>query len=89
MKDKHSIAQCKLLAFDVDGCLTDSRYFTSDKGDIFKAFHTRDVWAIEQLLKKGYFVSLVTQGKDTCAYEKFHWAFGDKYKDHFTITMDM
>jgi len=71
MKNKDSIAQCKLFAFDVDGTLTDSRYFTSDKGDVFKAFHTRDVWAIEELLKHGYLIRIVTQGSDLCVIEKF------------------
>tara|TARA_Y100000034_G_C6710379_1_gene313763 strand:- start:179 stop:709 length:531 start_codon:yes stop_codon:yes gene_type:complete len=71
MKNKESIAQCKVWIFDCDGVLTNSMYHVREDGMLTKSFHTRDVWAIEELLKKGYFVFIVTQASDECVIHKF------------------
>ena len=54
----------KLVAFDVDGTLTDGKYLISDKGSVSKSFYTRDFYGIEELLRNGIGVVIITQSHD-------------------------
>ena len=62
----------ELLCLDVDGCLTDGIYNVSDKGDISKNFYTRDIWAVEEVLKAGIPVQIISQSTDECILRKMH-----------------
>ncbi len=53
-----------LVCFDIDGTLTDGVYQISDKRAVTKSFYTRDFYAIEQLLRAGLMVLIVTQSHD-------------------------
>lgn len=54
----------KLVVIDVDGTLTDGTYQINCLGMIAKTFHTRDFWAIEQLLRSGRKILILTQSHD-------------------------
>ena len=56
----------KVTIFDLDGCLTSGDYQISDKGVITKTFFTRDFYGIEQLLRNGIDVIILTQSHDEC-----------------------
>lgn len=55
----------KTLVIDLDGCLTDGKqYITHDGSKLFKAFHSRDVAAIRELIFNGWRVVIVTADGD-------------------------
>jgi len=57
-------AKIKLVCIDVDGTLTDGLYQMSNDGILTKSFYTRDFYGIEQLLRKGLLVYIITQAQD-------------------------
>jgi 3-deoxy-D-manno-octulosonate 8-phosphate phosphatase (KDO 8-P phosphatase) len=58
-----------LVAFDVDGVLTDGRFWLSDDGVETKAFHTQDGFGIRRLLRAGLEVA-VFSGRQSNAVAK-------------------
>ena len=58
-----------LVAFDVDGVLTDGRFWLSDDGVETKAFNTQDGYGIRQLLRAGLEVAVIS-GRRSNAVEK-------------------
>lgn len=51
----------KTILIDIDGVLTDGKMYIDHTGEkMFKAFHSRDVRAIRELILNGYRVVLVT-----------------------------
>ena len=61
----------RTIAFDVDGTLTDGMYHVSAGRDVTKSFYTRDIWAIEELVKAKYNVVIISQASDLCVVHKF------------------
>lgn len=55
---------------DIDGVLTNGIYQISDRGIVTKSFYTRDFYGIEQLLKKGIKVIIISQSHDRVIYEQ-------------------
>ena len=60
----------KVVCIDVDGCITNGIYQISDDGRITKSFYTRDFYGIQQLLKKGIIVIIITQSHDNVIQEQ-------------------
>ena len=58
-----------LVAFDVDGVLTDGRFWVSDDGVEAKAFNTQDGYGIRRLLRAGLEVAVIS-GRQSNAVEK-------------------
>ena len=58
-----------LVAFDVDGVLTDGRFWLSDNGVESKVFHTQDGYGIRRLLRAGLEVAVIS-GRKSNAVEK-------------------
>ena len=59
----------QVIVIDVDGTLTDGIYQFSDTnspGGITKSFYTRDFYAMEQALKEGIEIIIITQSTDDC-----------------------
>lgn len=56
----------RLMAFDVDGVLTDGRLYYSDQGVELKAYHAQDGRAMKLLQKAGITLALIT-GRNTPA----------------------
>lgn len=61
----------KICCLDVDGTLTDGTYQISDQrrtgysnSAITKSFYTRDFYAIEQMMRSGIYVFIITQSRD-------------------------
>lgn len=53
-------AGIKLVAFDVDGVLTDGSLFVGDDGQEYKAFNSRDGHGIKMLQRYGVEVAIIT-----------------------------
>ena len=57
----HSLArQLKLMAFDVDGVLTDGRLYYGPDGEQLKVFHTLDGHGLKMLAASGVTLALIT-----------------------------
>lgn len=50
----------RLIAFDVDGVLTDGSLYFSDAGEAFKAFNVQDGHGIKMLQESGLTVAIIT-----------------------------
>lgn len=57
---KAAAKKLKLMAFDVDGILTDGRLYYGPDGEILKTFHTLDGHGIKMLAAAGITVALIT-----------------------------
>lgn len=55
------MSNLRTVVIDVDGVLTDGKVWYDAKGNRTKAFHSRDIRAIRQLVSHGYRVILLTQ----------------------------
>jgi len=53
----------RLMAFDVDGVLTDGRLWYGDQGEVFKGFHALDGHGLRLLKECGIVVALITGRK--------------------------
>ena len=60
----------KIFITDCDGTLTDGIYQISENGGITKSFYTRDFYAIEQIMRNGIKVVIMTQSHDDIIYEQ-------------------
>lgn len=57
---RERLRRIRLMAFDVDGVLTDGRLFYNENGESFKAFHALDGYGLRLLQECGITVALVT-----------------------------
>lgn len=53
-------AAIKLVLFDVDGVLTDGRLFVDNRGEEYKAFHSRDGHGMKMLQRQGVEIGIIT-----------------------------
>lgn len=53
----------KLLAFDIDGVLTDGRLYYGDKGEVFKVFNVHDGFGIKLAKLSGIEVAIISSRK--------------------------
>ena len=58
------LGRIRLVAFDVDGVLTDGRFYLSDDGIESKAFHTQDGYGIRRLLESMLHTGNLTRHED-------------------------
>lgn len=53
-------ARLKLMAFDIDGVMTDGRLYFTEDGTEFKAFHTLDGHGLKMLQSAGIELAIIT-----------------------------
>lgn len=61
-----ALSKTRLVALDVDGVLTDGRFYLSDDGRETKAFSTQDGFGIRRLLNAGVCVAIIS-GRQSAA----------------------
>lgn len=66
---EETLAQIRLVAFDVDGVFTDGRFHLSDDGVESKSFNTQDGFGIRQLINAGISVAVIS-GRKSGAVER-------------------
>ncbi len=54
------VRQLRLMAFDIDGIMTDGRLYMTESGEEMKAFHTLDGQGLKLLMASGVEVALLT-----------------------------
>ena len=64
-----SLADIRLVAFDVDGVFTDGRFYLADDGTESKAFHTQDGYGIRRIIEAGIQVAVIS-GRRSAAVER-------------------
>ena len=55
----------KMLVMDVDGTLTDGHIYIGDEGEIMKAFHVQDGYAIAHILPEKGIVPVIITGRSS------------------------
>lgn len=63
-------SKIRLVAFDVDGILTDGRLILGDKGEEFKAFYTQDGQGLVMLLNAGFELAIITGRKSPVVVQR-------------------
>ena len=66
MNARQLAARVKLMAFDVDGVLTDGSIYLNDEGVETKVFNTRDGHGLRMLQKAGIRLAIVTGRRARC-----------------------
>ena len=69
MIDPQLARSIKLVAFDVDGVMTDGGLYYSDLGHESKRFHVMDGLGLKMLVESGLHVAVIT-ARDTAAVGK-------------------
>lgn len=67
--NEKSLADIRLVTFDVDGVLTDGRFYLSNDGVESKAFSTQDGFGIRQLISAGIEVAVIS-GRSSAAVDQ-------------------
>lgn len=55
--------QVKAFVFDVDGVLSDGNILVTDDGEQLRTFNTKDGYALQLAIKRGYPIAIITGGK--------------------------
>ena len=63
------LCRIRLVAFDVDGVLTDGRFYLTNEGLESKAFFTQDGYGIRRLLQAGIAVAVIS-GRRSAAVDQ-------------------
>ncbi|MGI9526770.1 MAG: KdsC family phosphatase [Weeksellaceae bacterium] len=64
MNYKAKLNEIQALVLDVDGVLTDSSVILMPDGSMTRTMNTRDGYALQLAIKKGYPIAVITGGKD-------------------------
>lgn len=63
---QHHAQLIRLIAFDIDGVMTDGGLFLSDSGDEFKRFNSLDGHGLKMLKATGVELAIITGRKSRC-----------------------
>lgn len=61
---KERLNNVKAFVFDVDGVLTDGKLYLNNGAEPGRAFYIKDEYALQQAVKNGYYVAVLTRGKN-------------------------
>jgi len=59
---KQKLTRIKTLLFDVDGVLTNGQVFLMENGEFVRNMNSKDGYALQLAVKKGYRVAIITGG---------------------------
>lgn len=63
--------QIQLIGFDVDGVLTDGSIFISEKGEIFKKFHSLDGYGMRLAMNFGIQICIISARSSPSVHKRF------------------
>ncbi|MEZ5072562.1 MAG: HAD hydrolase family protein [Bacteroidales bacterium] len=88
---KEGLKSVKAFAFDVDGVLSRPEVYLHPGGELMRSMNTKDGYALQYAVKRGYPVAIITGGKTESVGVRFRGLgitdiyLGSTYKpDHFT-----
>ena len=62
MSYKQRLPKISTFIFDVDGVLTDGSVILDSSGEMVRTMHTKDGYALQHAVKKGYNIVIITGG---------------------------
>mgnify|MGYP001168925112 FL=1 len=62
MSYKERLSDITTFIFDVDGVLTDGNVILDSSGEMIRTMHTKDGYALQHAVKKGYNIIIITGG---------------------------
>lgn len=65
MSYKKRLSDITTFIFDVDGVLTDGSVILDSSGEMVRTMHTKDGYALQHAIKKGFNVIIITGGHST------------------------
>jgi 3-deoxy-D-manno-octulosonate 8-phosphate phosphatase (KDO 8-P phosphatase) len=60
---KEGLQQVKAFAFDVDGVLSSPKVYLHPNGELMRSMNTKDGYALQHAVKRGYPIAIITGGK--------------------------
>lgn len=68
---KEILQQVRAFAFDVDGVLSSPKVYLHPNGELMRSMNTKDGYALQHAVKRGYPVAIITGGKTASVAERF------------------
>ncbi|MFC2089786.1 KdsC family phosphatase [Bacteroidota bacterium] len=68
---KEDLKKIKAFAFDVDGVLSDPKVYLSAEGDLLRTMNTKDGYALQYAVKRGFPISIITGGRTESVGKRF------------------
>lgn len=59
---KEDLKKIKAFAFDVDGVMSDPKVYLSMEGELLRSMNTKDGYALQHAVKRGYPIAIITGG---------------------------
>jgi 3-deoxy-D-manno-octulosonate 8-phosphate phosphatase (KDO 8-P phosphatase) len=69
---KEKLTQIKTLLFDIDGVLTNGNVFVMPNGEIVRNLNSKDGYALQLAVKKGYRIAVITGGNSVAVKTVLH-----------------
>jgi 3-deoxy-D-manno-octulosonate 8-phosphate phosphatase (KDO 8-P phosphatase) len=69
---KRKLTRIKTLLFDVDGVLTNGQVFLMENGEFVRNMNSKDGYALQLAVKKGYRVAIITGGNSQVVKKALH-----------------
>ena len=69
---KQKLTRIKTLLFDVDGVLTNGQVFLMENGEFVRNMNSKDGYALQLAVKKGYRVAIMTGGNSQVVKKALH-----------------
>ena len=68
---KEGLKAVKAFAFDVDGVLSMPEVYLHPSGDLMRSMNTKDGYALQYAVKRGYPIAIITGGTSESVAERF------------------
>ena len=68
---KTYLNKIKTFIFDVDGVLTDGKVLITSEGEVYRAFDTKDGFALKCALMQGFKIAIITGGNNEGIKKRF------------------
>ena len=78
MSYKQRLNEITTFIFDVDGVLTDGSVILDSSGEMVRTMHTKDGYALQHAVKKGYNIIIITGGNSTMVKKRLEGLGIDK-----------
>ena len=70
---KQKLPKITTFIFDVDGVLTDGKLILMPTGEMVRTMHTKDGYAMQLAIKKGFRIVVITGGRDKMVEERLKY----------------
>lgn len=68
---KEALQKVKAFAFDVDGVLSSPEVYLHPNGELMRSMNTKDGYALQHAVKRGYPIAIITGGRTESVAERF------------------